>query len=337
MSNSLGVALDKIKDRAPKMKRTILFALLFIATPCVAVAFDEEPTVLDMEKVINECKAAQTDPSKTCRCPKSRIDWANYHCDDQGGSLIDQNECINQEQHANEVIRDYNKIELGCQNGTIGSSQPQPSQKHSSTDTTDTCIYYLYRSDNKWVTRQCTEEEKAKDRELRIKAKAKTDTCHEYANRKISRSWACTSQEHLDNLVHTELCFEWNKDALSNGTPPWKCGEKEYKANVAKRDRILAAAKRRDARQAQQRELERQQEEFARQVELDRPRREAVRRQLEAEQHRYIPPVVPIPDLGYPPGCRNKANYDACAIGGRGCSAGSRAACQSVCSSLCDD
>jgi hypothetical protein len=39
----------------------------------------------------------------------------------------------------------------------------------------------------------------------------------------------------------------------------------------------------------------------------------------------------------YPPGCRNKRSFDACAIDGKGCSLGSRAGCLNICRSLCDD
>jgi hypothetical protein len=42
-------------------------------------------------------------------------------------------------------------------------------------------------------------------------------------------------------------------------------------------------------------------------------------------------------DLGYPPGCRNKRAYDSCIGGQQGCSAGSRLACQPLCSDFCDD
>lgn len=44
------------------------------------------------------------------------------------------------------------------------------------------------------------------------------------------------------------------------------------------------------------------------------------------------------PDAGpYPPGCRNKVSFDACALNGRGCSAGNRVRCAPTCSGLCND
>jgi hypothetical protein len=57
---------------------------------------------------------------------------------------------------------------------------------------------------------------------------------------------------------------------------------------------------------------------------------------------RYSPPAQTSrppaeADLGYPPGCRNKGAYDSCIGGPQGCSAGSRLACQPLCSDFCND
>lgn len=39
----------------------------------------------------------------------------------------------------------------------------------------------------------------------------------------------------------------------------------------------------------------------------------------------------------YPPGCRNRRSFDACALGGKGCSLGTRRDCAQICRGLCDD
>ncbi len=53
------------------------------------------------------------------------------------------------------------------------------------------------------------------------------------------------------------------------------------------------------------------------------------------------PPMTPYRHLAdsdpYPPGCRNKESFDACALRGAGCSLGTRRACRVICEGLCND
>jgi hypothetical protein len=99
---------------------------------------------------------------------------------------------------------------------------------------------------------------------------------------------------------------------------------------LIKRDAELVkgrAAANERARELQTRELKRRQDA------TDRSLREAEQKYSRPVQT-YTPPAEA--DLGYPPGCRNKGNYDLCALQGQGCSLGSRRGCQDICRGLCN-
>jgi hypothetical protein len=70
---------------------------------------------------------------------------------------------------------------------------------------------------------------------------------------------------------------------------------------------------------------------------VQKPRQE----RQQARPQTYSPPVAsyrpPVEvNVGYPPGCRNKANYDLCAMQGQGCDAHDRFVCQDICRNLCN-
>jgi hypothetical protein len=138
-------------------------------------------------------------------------------------------------------------------------------------------------------------------------------------------------------------CGAWKVDRLGYSACTSQCDHEESACELAKqgnlydadREEALANKANQDLNLAAKRMKQREDERkvLAEREQIIRNSQRPVQSYTPPAQT-YSPPVEA--DLGYPPGCRNKPNYDLCALQGQGCSLGSRRACQDICRGLCN-